>query len=140
MTAKIVQNVIPRRRENNSRRFFANALKRHNRFNYSSWQRGSINSSTLTLAFGLVIISGVAVLGFFYLGQVLGTASQGSDIQNLEEQIIELKEQQKEVELEGARLRSIDAIEDRVNRLNFVSTSKVTFLDMAPDKVAALTD
>jgi hypothetical protein len=80
------------------------------------------------------------VLGFFYLGQVLGTASQGSDIQKLEEQIVELKEQQREVELEGARLRSIDTIEERVNQLNLVSTSKVTFLKTSPDKVAALSD
>lgn len=139
MIPKITQNITPRRRATNSRYSFTNTSKRYKRFNYS-FERGSINSSTLTLAFSLIIIGGVAMLGFFYLGQVLGTASQGSDIQELEEKIVELKEQQREVELEGARLRSIDTIEDRVNQLNLIDTSKVTFLEIAPDKVAALSD
>jgi|GEM_PF-4330445 hypothetical protein len=138
MTQKRAQNVIPRNREKNSGRSYGQAFRKHKNFNSSKWQRGSINSTTLTLVFGLVIIGGVAVLGFFYLGQVLGTASQGSDIQRLEEKVVELKEQQTEVELEGARLRSIDTIEDRVKQLNLTTTSKVTFLEVTPDKVAAL--
>lgn len=102
------------------------------------WQTGSINSTTISLAFGLLIIASVFSLGFFYLGQVLNTASQGSDIQQLEEKIVELKEQQRQVELEGARLRSIDNIEERVHDLNLVATSKVTFLNPSVDNVVAL--
>ncbi len=104
----------------------------------ASWQSGSINSTTVSLVFGLLIIISISCLGFFYLGQVLNTASQGSDIQQLEEKIVELKEKQRQVELEGAQLRSIDNIENRVHDLNLVATSKVTFLNPAVDKVAAL--
>ena len=104
----------------------------------SRWQSGSINSTTISLAFGLFIILSISFLGFFYLGQVLNTASQGSDIQQLEERIVELKEKQRQVELEGAQLRSIDNIENRVQDLNLVATGKVTFLSPEVDQVTAM--
>ena len=86
----------------------------------------------------ILIILSISFLGFFYLGQVLNTASQGSDIQQLEERIVELKQKQRQVELEGAQLRSIDNIENRVQDLNLVATGKVTFLSPAVDQVTAL--
>lgn len=80
----------------------------------------------------------VASLSFFYLGQVLGTASQGSDIQDLEDNIVELREQQKELEIESAQLRSIQTIEDRVNDLNLVTTDRVTYMIDPIGKVASI--
>lgn len=137
MKPKISQNVTVRRNRQEGER--GNRVERRfSKFNAINWQKGSINSNTLTLVFSTLVIVGVGVLGFFYLSQVVGTASQGTDIQELEERIMELKEDQKEVELEGARLRSMDNIEERVDKLNLVDTSKVTFLEMGQDKVAAL--
>jgi len=138
MTPKIQQTITPRQHRNKPCR---HQNKPSRQFRYSprySWPNSSFGSATITLIFGLVIVAGVALLGFLYLGQVLNTASQGSDIQQLEEKIVELKEQQKEIELEGARLRSIDTIEEKVQQLNLINTTKVTFLGPTPDKVAAL--
>ena len=128
MTAKIKQNVTPRRQINYGFKY------RYSR----DWQRGSVSSATLSLLLGLIVIIGVASLSFFYLGQVLTTAVQGSDIQNLEERIVELKEKQRSLELEGAKLRSIESVENRVNKLNLVSTSQVTFMANQSGHVAVV--
>ncbi len=99
-------------------------------------QRGSVTHSTITVVFSVFAIVAVAGLGFFYLQQVLGTASQGTDIQALESQVVELREQQRALELEGASLRSIQAVEERVKQLNLVATDRVAYLAETADKVA----
>ncbi len=80
----------------------------------------------------------VALVGFFYLQQVFGTASRGTDIQALQSQVGELREQQRQLELDGAQLRSIQAVEQRVNTLNLVAVDSVAYLASQPDKVAVV--
>ena len=99
-------------------------------------QRGSITQSTITLSIGLVALIAVTVLGFVYLQQVFGTASQGADIQALEERIDDLQETQRALELEGAQLRSIQAVEERVEELNLVESEHVAYLAPVADTVA----
>lgn len=99
-------------------------------------QRGSVTQATVTLAFSVIALLTVAIFGFFYLQQVLGTASRGSDVQALESQIVELREHQRALELEGAQLRSLRSVEERVQQLNLVATDRVAYLAPAPDKVA----
>jgi len=70
----------------------------------------------------------VSALGFVYLQQVFGTASQGADIQALEEKIDDLQQTQRSLELEGAQLRSIQAVEDRVQELNLIESDTVAYL------------
>lgn len=79
---------------------------------------------------------GVALLGFFYLQQVLGTASQGTDIQNLESRVLELNKQQRVLELQGAELRSIQAVEERVKQLNLITVDRVAYLASPSGHVA----
>jgi len=119
MTSNLIQNVTPRR----SRPYMA------------GWQRGSISSTTATTILGITVIFGVAFLSFFYLGQVQDTASQGTDIQSLEERLIELNDRQRSLELESAQLRSLQTIEDSIPELNLVSTGSVTYLAKPLEKV-----
>lgn len=128
MTPKIQQQVTPRYRPVKVKSWHQNSAR------YSYWQRGAINSTTLTLSLVIAIFIGVAVLAFFYLGQVMGTAAQGSDISQLEDRIIELKSRQRELELEGARLRSIQTVEQEVKELNLVSTDRVAYLKGLTDR------
>jgi hypothetical protein len=79
----------------------------------------------------------VTFLSLFYLQQVLGTASQGSDIRGLEGRIMELRERQRSLELEGAELRSIRTIENHIPQLNLVLTDRVSYLAQPGDRVAA---
>ncbi len=81
----------------------------------------------------------VSLLGFFYLQQVVHTASQGTDVHVLESEIANLREQQRQLELDGASLRSLNTIEDHVQKLNLVATDKVSYLAATSDKVAVNT-
>ena len=139
----IQQNVIPRHRRGLN--FSLHRLggggwrTRRVRMNMPSRlfsQRGSITQSTITLSVGLLALVTVSVLGFVYLQQVFGTASQGADIQALEHRIDELQQTQRSLELEGAQLRSIQAVEDRVLELNLIESDSVAYLAPATDTVA----
>lgn len=123
MTANISQHVI-------SRRLSAGYRTQH----------GSITHTTVTAAFGVSTLALLAMLGFFYLQQVLHTASQGTDIHTLESQLLDLKQQQRQLELEGAQLRSLQTVEERVQKLNLAPVSHVTYLSQVPDHVAVLAE
>ncbi len=141
MTKNIKQNVVPRNHANNLNKQSCRtwrSLKTKVRNN--KWESGFINSHTATAILGVITIFSLAALSFLYLGQVLGTASEGSDIQRLENEIIELRDRQRELELKGARLRSINTIEKDIQNLNLVKTDKVSYLIPHLDRVAALTD
>jgi hypothetical protein len=103
-------------------------------------QRGAITQPTLTITFGLMMLISVAMLGFLYLNQVLGTASQGDSVQVLNEKMNDLREKQQRLELEGAQLRSMQFIEQRVQELNLVTTQHVTYLTSTGKQLAAASD
>lgn len=114
MTANINQHVTSRRA---SRRTFS--------------ERGSIDRATITITAGMMALVVVGMLGFFYLRQVIGTASQGGNIHTLETTLGQLKERQRQLELEGAQLRSLQTIEEYTQHLNLIAVDRVTYL--APD-------
>ena len=123
MTANIQQNVVPRNR-------------RGQKINSAQLQRGNISHATITATFGLLTLVVLSMLGFFYLQQVLGTASQGTDIAELETRLIELKQRQRDLELKGAQLRSLQTVESRVQKLNLVTSNQVTYLSPVTGQVA----
>lgn len=110
---------------------FQNVTPRHNRYSIKRGlvtQRGSINPTTTALTLSIIVITSIAFLSFFYLGQVQSTAAQGTDVQALEEQLQQLRERQRNLELEGAQLRSIQAIEEKAGKLNLVTTDRFAYL------------
>lgn len=112
MTANIQQNVIPR------------------------LERGAVNHTTIALVFGIAAVTLVGMLGFFYLQQVVHTASQGTDVHQLEASLSDLKEKQRVLELEGAQLRSLKNIEGDAQELNLVPTEKVSYLAPVDERIA----
>lgn len=144
MTNNISQKVVPRHRRSFSCLTFATTAGgwntkplRQTRFfgndngvNFSRrfLQRGSVTQSTVTLAVAIIVIVGLSLLGFFYLQQVFGTAARGSDVQALQTKILELQDEQKSLELQGAELRSIQAVEQRVRKFDMVAAHDVAFL------------
>lgn len=117
MTANIQQHVTPRRSPTLA-------------------QAGRINRQTVTLGFSLLVLFSLSMLGFFYLQQVLETASQGSEISDLENQLMDMKKQQQSLELESAELRSIQNIDGQLNTLNLVTTDHVAYLTVPEGRVA----
>jgi hypothetical protein len=123
MTAKISQQVVRRPGTKSS---FASQFT----------QRGSVNHATITVVFSFMALIVVSLLGFFYLQQVIDTASQGADIHTLQAQIGSLKEQQRDLELQGAEVRSLQNVQDRVQKLNLVQSNHVTYLSSQAGQVA----
>lgn len=121
MTANISQHVVPRPRSYRAR-----------------LQSGRITPTGITAALGVSTLVAITMLGFFYLQQVLHTASQGTDVHALESKLIDMKEKQRELELEGARLRSLQNVEEHVKKLHLAPADHVTYLNVSPDHVAAL--
>ena len=136
MKPKIQQNVVFRRHAVTSNRVRRNWNVSKSTSSRLTSQRGSVDHSTITMVFGIVALLIVGGLGFFYLQQVVGTAAEGTDIHALETKIVDLKERQRELELEGAQLRSLNVVEDRVEKLNLVTTDKVTYLAGTDSRVA----
>lgn len=124
MTVKISQHVITR----HSRGFRTPRAFRA--------QRGHATPTAVGATIGVSALIILAMLGFMYLQQVLHTASQGTDVHALETRLIDLKQKQRELELEGAHLRSLQTVEERIQRLNLVPTDRVSYLATSPDHVA----
>lgn len=144
MTVNVVQHVIPRWHIHSARSRWRipgrgqwRTRTERAALGEPRFQRGSVDHATVTITLGLISLLLVGLLGFFYLQQVVNTASQGTDIHALESQIIELKERQKQLELEGAQLRSLQAVQERIKKLNLVQTERVTYLAPVQDRVAA---
>ncbi len=114
MTPKITQHVVPR----NGRKLPV----------FSASNRGAIDHTTAALMLGLAAVTIVGMLGFFYLQQVVQTASQSTDVRQLEAKITDLKEKQRVIELEGAQLRSLKNVEEDTQKMNLVPTEKVSYL------------
>lgn len=123
MTANIQQHITPR----STRRAFA----------VSRFQRGAVNHTTAALMFGISAVMIVGMLGFFYLQQVVHTASQSTDIHQLEARLSELREKQGVLELQGAQLRSLKNIEGDAQQLNLVPTDKVSYLAPVDERIAS---
>lgn len=123
MTPKIQQNVAPRN---------------GNRIERRSSNRGAINHTTAALMLGFAAVSLVGMLGFFYLQQVVHTASQSTDVHVLESKITDLKEKQRVIELEGAQLRSLKNVEQDMEKMNLVPTDKVSYLAPVGDSTVAM--
>src|SRR5258708_26571222 len=101
-------------------------------------QRGSINHGTAAAMFGIVAVVLVGMFSFFYLQQVVNTASQGTDITQLEAQLSNLKEQERVLELDGAHLRSLQTIEQQTGSMNLIPADSVSYLAPTDGRVAVL--
>jgi hypothetical protein len=85
---------------------------------------GSLSVKTLNLS----LLCGIALFGLVYLFQVNAMGTKGYDIRGLEQQVREVQEQQKNLQMEASNLQSIDLIETHAKQLNFVPSTNVTYL------------
>lgn len=86
--------------------------------------RQQINKST---NWGIWVVALLVILSVVYLWQVNSLTTKGYEIRTLERKIVELKEQQKRLELESASLQSIQRIEEASKTLNLVPSKQMDF-------------
>ena len=80
--------------------------------NVVSFKKASKRLGPVTNAITVLVM--VCLIGLVYLTQVTKTNSYSYDINELQQQQSQLKEEQKDLELTAARLRSVDS--DKVTR------------------------
>ena len=76
---------------------------------------------------GLWFLAVLVVLSVMYLLEVNTLSTQGYEIKKLERQLVQLKETEKKLQLEGASLQSIQSIQDSVKALNLVPSKAVNY-------------
>lgn len=99
-------------------------------------EKANKRSRFVTLNLKVVICGMVVLMGLTYLVQVNKVSTSGFAIQDLEQRVKELKKENAKLELEAARLESLNTIEERVQKLNLVSVEKVDYLEIPDSQLA----
>ncbi len=93
-----------------------------------------IRRSIFLLSFIFVVL--ISLLGLLYLRQVNNMATKGYEIKEKEERIENLKAQNQRLEVELARTRRLDSLNEFAESQNLVKIKKVHFLS-APGELVA---
>jgi len=84
----------------------------------------------------LVLMGMILVCGFFYLWQINSLATKGYEIKGLEEQVAELRQINKKIDLEITELRSTNRLNNAVKELGLVEVVRVEYLKANGTSVA----
>lgn len=90
--------------------------------------RGSVEIGLNQSVFVLFAI--LAVSGAFYLYQVNDLASKGYEIKEVENQIAELKKENKKMQIKEVELKSMYSIEKATENLDLVNSANVSYLEI----------
>ena len=71
-----------------------------------------------------------------YLGIINTTAVKGYEVRKVEQQIEELRKENKQLEIQEAELNSFYNIKDNIENLNMVESEDVVYIDNNEDAVA----
>lgn len=91
------------------------------RFSASARTLGPISNT-------IILIVLACLIGLMYLTQVTKTNSFGYSISNLQEQQLDLKKQKADLEVQSARLRSLDRVASSEAAKNLVSAAPASTL------------
>lgn len=86
-----------------------------------------LSFGNVSLGFFIIIL--VGALGLLYISQINSVAVAGYTIKETDKKIEELKRKNKELELELARLQSVNNIRNESQRLNMVELSQASFVN-----------
>ncbi|OGE91026.1 MAG: hypothetical protein A3J05_03725 [Candidatus Doudnabacteria bacterium RIFCSPLOWO2_02_FULL_48_13] len=73
------------------------------------------------------ILSALFVLGVAYLIQVNSISTKGYEIKQLEQKLVEVREQNERLELEARSLKAIETIQAQAQALNLVPSQGVNY-------------
>ena len=93
-----------------------------------------IKSGPITMV--TVVIFLICVLSLFFLAQVFQSSTKGYEITELQNQIDDLEEQNKSLEIEAAELKSFENLKNEASSLNMVSTDKIVYIKKSGTSVA----
>lgn len=89
---------------------------------------------------GIVMMFLMLGFGLFYVHQITGSAVGGYNVSALEKKANELKEAQRQLELQAAEKKSLKNLEKRAQRLNFIPSKSVRFTSPVVSGAIALSE
>jgi cell division protein FtsL len=78
----------------------------------------------------------ICLLSLFFLAQVFQSSTKGYEISELEGKMEALKEQNKELEIKAAELRSFETIKNEAEKLNMVNANRIVYIRQSGTSVA----
>ena len=90
----------------------------------------------LSVTFRAVLSSLTIICGVLYVVETSSVSTRGYDINALQKQIIELKQENQRVEFEVAKYRSMDSIQARLKNFNLVAADKPEYVTLPGSAVA----
>jgi cell division protein FtsL len=84
----------------------------------------------------MVVIFLICVLSLFFLAQVFQSSTKGYEITELHNQIKNLEEQNKSLEIEAAELKSFENLKNEADTLNMVGTNNIVYIKRSGTSVA----
>lgn len=90
----------------------------------------------VTLSVMTIIL--VGFLALFFIISTTSTSAEGFELHQMEDRIVELRENNQKLEVELSKLRSLDHLEQSLNEshLNFIPVGQVTAIRLPEDAVA----
>ncbi|MEO8065768.1 MAG: hypothetical protein ABI643_02845 [Candidatus Doudnabacteria bacterium] len=81
-----------------------------------------------TKILNISILAAIVFFGIIYLFEVNYLGTKGYQIRNLELQVRQVKEDQKNLQIRASDLQSINRIQTQARLLNFVPSTNITYL------------
>jgi len=86
--------------------------------------KSSVSAKILNLS----ILTGIVLLSLVYLFEINALGTKGYEIKKLEQQVREVEEEQKNLQMRASDLQSINRIQENAQKLNFVPSTNVVYL------------
>ena len=80
------------------------------------------------VTFVVTTVSIFALIGFLFLAKLFQTSTKGYEISALRDQVGDLKEENKKLEIKAAELRSFENVNQSVEKFNMVKSNNVVYL------------
>lgn len=94
--------------------------------------RFKLNKERISISIFLALL----ILGFVYLALINNVSTGGFELKRLEQRVEVLKEENEKLELEVAKLQSMNVIARASAQLELVETEKVEYLELTPPYIA----
>lgn len=100
-------------------------------------KRVSVKEFASSLRFRFSLFGLVVFLVGFQVVEISSLSARGYEMSKLEKQIHEMEQENNSLELQIAEYRSLESIQNRLERLNLVAVSSPEYLSLDPHKQVA---
>lgn len=110
--------------------------KNLNSKNRNTTVRKKLTTGPVTLAVVTVVL--FCALGLLFLAQVFQSQTKSYEIIDLKKKAEELKQDNKDLEIKSAELRSMDHIKQSAKQLNLVDTKNIVYINKIGNSVVVM--